>query len=537
MKYCFSKDMNGDYISLFHISGNLQSHYYTHHKGTTMKCKECDFTTCSKKSLREHVKSHIVNTELQCPTCQYQCANKSSLRNHMKKHLSDKPFKCTFCSYESSQLGNLQVHVKRKHPNFAAQIIKVGERKSKLENRPILPKEKEPKDLPVKDKMKSKCVKSYKCDKCPAAFVREDSLKCHLKQHSDSSLSTAYAVLRLQQPVINTSRSPPTGKPVPPKASQVVSDSEKSQFMVSKPSDKVVVHDSNVSEIPPQVQSHGTNPHGPSPVTSPVIPSQQVNLGISDILLAAGMSGLNSAGNSPTSSKELSASRLAHSTEPTTVMSPSPRPDSGTLVGATVCQSPNEISSVQVMQNISLPYIKLPNGQVLILTGQTSLNQSANTSGQAILTDGVHAATLTAELTSQLLVQQPEMSQSQVIQCAADSTTQNEATSIQSVTSQAPDGLHTQQGAIPIQIILPSDSQQALPLVSQLLSSVVNRTTDNTGNQTQLSIQASNQSTGPQTVQNFVLQIPAHVGSLKDPAGNVAESQSYVLQIPGNNFN
>jgi len=214
--------------------------------------------------------------------------------------------------------------------------------------------------------------------------------------------------------------------------------------------------------------------------------------------------------------------------------------DSNMVPGSVVGQSPQDVPSVQVMQNISLPYIRLPNGQVLILTGQTSLNSQTGTADTA---DGSSAPAITAEVQSQLLVQQPEVCQDQIIQCAADSTTPtveasgSAVTNLPTISGQAPETLATQQGAIPIQIILPSDSQQGMPLVSQLLNSVANRNVDDTGNQNQVTVQTNNQSAGSQTVQNFVLQIPAQAGALKDAAGNVAGSQSYVLQIPGTNFN
>lgn len=459
----------------------------------------------------------------------------------MNIHLKEKPFKCKYCSYSSSQQGNVQNHARRKHPYVSNVKVPVTERKSKLEGKPLLPKE-------------SKCVKSFKCDQCSASFVREDSLKCHVKQHSDSSLSTAYAVLKLQQPVINTSRSAESVH-ADSQDSQVVSDAVNThvnlpnQKEYSAPSQGHIVTSiatkeqgtgtvSNTQVLTPegQGQSPLNSGQGQIGMTSPVFQGQQVSLGINDILLAAGMAGHNSVSTSPISSKELPRQSLTSGLRSNTVICTSPSQD-GILNNGVIGQSPQDVPSVQVMQNISLPYIRLPNGQVLILTGQTSLNQiPGNQTGQAVLTDGAHTVTA-AEIRSQLLVQQSEMPQNQIVQCAADSTTSTDTSSLHGLASQSSENLSSQQGAIPIQIILPSDSQQALPLVSQLLNSVVNKNPEEAGNQTQPALQTSSQATGGQTVQNFVLQIPSQVGSLKDAAGNVAESQSYVLQIPGTNFN
>ena len=532
----------------YFIPGNLKSHYQTHHSQITEhKCGDCDFKTSSRKALFEHKKSHDSNPELTCKICKYQCSNKSALRNHIRIHGNEEPFKCTYCEYKSVQLGNVQAHMHRKHPNRVTRRLSRKKWKKSLPlSLPIKVKEMmTEEDNGPKGKIHPKCQQNFKCGRCPSAFVREDSLKCHIKQHDDTSLSTAYAVLKLQQPVINTSNGQVPTSDVLSTSSQLDKNvpgdiTNKGNVLSRKHENKVTQSQKNKDKIS---QNEGFIGQGQ------VLPNQAVTLGISDILMAAGMAGLNSAGNSPTSKQpgetiqDLSVNGA--NDQNVTLNSNATFQSNGNLglQNTVVGQSTHDVPSVQVMQNISLPYIRLPNGQVLILTGQTSMNQIITQPDGSIQSDcGLVPGAI--ELQSQLLTQPATSQQHHIVQCAADSTVstpppqisgpQQSAVLTQPAALSSQDSALTQQGAIPIQIILPSDSQQAVPLVSQILNSVMNRTTnDNDGqNQGSVLVQGVNHSSGTENVQNFVLQIPSQSGISKDATGNIGESQSFVLQIP-----
>ena len=439
-----------------------------------------------------------------------------------------------------------------------------------------------------RDNVKAKVVKSFKCDQCSASFVREDSLKCHLKNHKDSKLSTAYAFLKLQQPVIipcaRSEESPATNGTGDGDA-MVTSDGPSSHgnnnvqhndliitppvnvqpmtfssafsniSKIDKATETVVEDSSPQQNTPISVTVHDQSSviQGQMQMTSPIqgslLPSQ-VSLGINDILIAAGMSGLNSASTSPTNTSRHSSSSDQVDVGPAIVSTPHVSPGMvGSVLGQGSVVGPGSVvgqgslvgqgsvlgQGPQVMQNISLPYIKLPNGQVLILTG------SANT-GQAGLTDHSVPSHVninpsgTTEIQTKILALSSELRQEKIIQCAADSTTP--VSSTQTFSLQTQDISTSQQpGAIPIQIILPNDqnSQDTLPLVSQLLNSVINRNTGENRNQTQSS-HSTSPNAGTPSMQSFVLQIPAEAGPIKDGTGNIAESQSFVLQIPTSNF-
>lgn len=66
------------------------------------------------------------------------------------------------------------------------------------------------------------CKKRYRCSECDSEFVRQDSLKSHVKQHQqlaqefeNTAFNTALAVLQLQTPVTNISNTAPQGNMVP----------------------------------------------------------------------------------------------------------------------------------------------------------------------------------------------------------------------------------------------------------------------------------------------------------------------------------
>lgn len=474
--------------------------------------------------------------------CNYQCANKSALRNHSRIHCSDEKFNCSHCSYSSIQLGNVQAHMKRKHPN---KVTRKPRRRNKLGSSEVVTKQitddtVDSKDKNVKIKLPPKCMRNFKCDQCSAAFVREDSLKCHLKQHSESSLSTAYAVLKLQQPVINPSGSLSKLRTLLENAKSAPAENNGTDKENSSVENAVEM----VNRMPDDIKTTVSIGHDHMLTShSQTLQSSSVNLGINDILMAAGMSGFNSLGNSPNdksrSVSNLQVQDLSVNTGvlPGSAFTSSPNIQSSgnqvNLQNVVVGQSPQNVPSVQVTQNISLPYIRLPNGQVLILTGQTSMNQIVTQPDGPIQTDSP------SHLASRPL-------DSQVVQCAADSTVPSTEPQISAPQSQeviqnqstfittTDRTINQQQDAIPIQIILPSDSQQAAPLVSQLLNSAMNRNSNENINQTQNSvvIQGLNPS-GSDSVQNFVLQIPPQSGISQDSAGQLTESQNFVLQIPG----
>ena len=461
-----------------------------------IECSACDFRSSSKKALREHFKLHISSErkdDLTCKECRYQCASKSALRNHMLQHKEDCLVKCNYCDYKTRQAGNVVSHMKRKHPSRMAHRKKVGSiyRKHNKGHVPYNDKTEEEEEgecvTELSGKLKAKCKKTFKCDKCDNSFVREDSLKCHLKQHRDlsrSSLSTAYAVLKLQQPVINND-------------GNWRDDNGHATETIDLT--KTFIPTGNIAGV--QTQPHSDtaiNRTGQGQTEG----GQGPNLGIKDILAAAGINNV-SKNNSPkatTSSSPTLNSRVAVSSVETV--------QSNLIPNIRIAQSPQEVPTVQVMQNISLPYIRLPDGQILVL-GQSpvaqampSVDTSPSKNNTNIVPDSPSEQQYSASLQQVQTIPIPQQISMPVSA--------------------------SQPGAIPIQIIVPSDSQHSMPLVSQLLNSSLTATQNPSNKQ-------ASQTGAAELAQNYVVHIPGNPGNLIKTSGSPEEgqSQSYVLQIPG----
>lgn len=182
------------------IKGNLKTHMRLNHSTENLqKCKTCEFATPSRKALREHEKTHNVRT-LKCPQCQYACSSNSALRNHIHIHSTERPFKCEFCPYASRQPGNVRTHKKKRHPEKLQRAKKTCKKPNETGNTAD-----DDAETPNKSRNRPLCVKSHKCTWCDAAFVRQDSLRSHLRQHQvriKELENAAVAVLQLSNPPV-----------------------------------------------------------------------------------------------------------------------------------------------------------------------------------------------------------------------------------------------------------------------------------------------------------------------------------------------
>ena len=339
---------------------------------------------------------------------------------------------------------------------------------------------------------------------CDNAFVREDSLKCHLKQHRDlskASLSTAYAVLKLQQPVVNVS--------MPQDSYQNVAET----FNPETPYIPAVARADSQLQSQSDLTSNSLRMGQGQADTGQ---GQTPNLGIKDILAAAGINnGAKDISPGKSSSNSLNPSDgiqvvKSLSAAATTVETMT----TNFVPNFTISPSPQDVPSLQVMQNISLPYIRLPNGQVLVLSGQSPVGQTAT------LAETPETYLATRESVTNL---SQDTESEQTYQVTLEPVRNLAVAQRVTIPVSA-----SQPGAIPIQIIVPSDSQHSLPIVSQLLNSSLS-TSQN------LAQKPTNQEDTKETQQNFVVHIPGNPGNLINTSGPIAEgqSQSFVLQIPG----
>ncbi|XP_036068763.1 zinc finger protein 64 isoform X1 [Oryzias melastigma] len=168
------------------MKGNLKSHIQIRHSSEdALQCALCDFRCASKTALRQHSRQHRPAQPLQCSKCTYSCSSKGALKVHERIHSEDRPFKCDFCGFSSKQLSNLAIHKKKCHSE--AQENGAGKTAGRVKGAAADP----PKPVSSRYRAKLEAARAYCCDLCSASFVREDSLRSHVKQHRDNLVTAA----------------------------------------------------------------------------------------------------------------------------------------------------------------------------------------------------------------------------------------------------------------------------------------------------------------------------------------------------------
>lgn len=156
------------------MKANLKSHVRIKH---TFKCLHCAFQGRDRADLLEHSRLHQADHPEKCPECSYSCSSAAALRVHSRVHCKDRPFKCDFCSFDTKRPSSLAKHIDKVHRDEA-----------KTENR-APPGREAPREGGSQHVAKIVTQRAFRCETCGAAFVRDDSLRCHKKQHSDQSES------------------------------------------------------------------------------------------------------------------------------------------------------------------------------------------------------------------------------------------------------------------------------------------------------------------------------------------------------------
>ncbi|XP_054995252.1 zinc finger protein 64 isoform X4 [Sorex araneus] len=161
------------------MKANLKSHVRIKH---TFKCLHCAFQGRDRADLLAHSRLHQADHPEKCPQCSYSCSSAAALRVHSRVHCQDRPFKCDFCSFDSKRPSSLAKHLDKAHRDEA-----------RTENRapppppPPPPGPDAPREGSGQPVARVLTHRAFRCDVCGAAFVRNDSLRCHKKQHSDQS--------------------------------------------------------------------------------------------------------------------------------------------------------------------------------------------------------------------------------------------------------------------------------------------------------------------------------------------------------------
>ncbi|XP_063236740.1 zinc finger protein 37-like [Bacillus rossius redtenbacheri] len=178
------------------IKSNLRVHIRLNHsESKTILCSSCDFAASSKREAKEHEKIHA-DEILKCGICSYTCITSGSMKNHiLKVHPQEKPLVCKYCPYTCRRHGYMKVHVKKKHPD-----VKIGRKVRSCSKDPacgavpVSSSASQPRNCAaMKSEPYSKpfLVKSHRCATCDASFVREDSLRSHVRQHDAENRACA----------------------------------------------------------------------------------------------------------------------------------------------------------------------------------------------------------------------------------------------------------------------------------------------------------------------------------------------------------
>ncbi|KAK7505835.1 hypothetical protein BaRGS_00003106, partial [Batillaria attramentaria] len=211
------------------VKGNLKSHYKINHSPENqLQCEKCDFASSSQKLMREHLKKHTSGQK--CPVCKYICSTTASLRNHLRVHSDERPYRCDFCSYSAKQQGNVKAHMKKRHADKLRASRRHG--RSKMAGGSSTSKRVSATDLrrpaPVEEEIgdaggdtggraiRTSSKKMHQCFLCEASFVREDSLRCHLRCHRDTpAVVGSNQTLILQQQPASVQQDGLAGMPPP----------------------------------------------------------------------------------------------------------------------------------------------------------------------------------------------------------------------------------------------------------------------------------------------------------------------------------
>jgi len=101
-------------------------------------------------------------TNIKCKACLITFLTKSDLKLHVMS--CDKCHKCPFCSTKFFHAGNIKRHVRTKHPH---ETWLVKDPRNAI-------------DIPENDSNGTQSI--YKCNDCSKAFMKENSLKAHMKK-------------------------------------------------------------------------------------------------------------------------------------------------------------------------------------------------------------------------------------------------------------------------------------------------------------------------------------------------------------------
>ncbi|KAL1404652.1 hypothetical protein pipiens_005283 [Culex pipiens pipiens] len=147
------------------------------HKRKEFFCYVCDQDLGSKEGIQEHLYTHADQLPFTCEECDIPISIKSvrDLNQHLEMHkdTTNGSVKCAWCPLRFHSLKNCKFHEKT-HVNEGSSALEALERRAS-----ILSKKKNVKVIVVEGALR------YACDLCDKSYTLLDSLRDHMKTHTD----------------------------------------------------------------------------------------------------------------------------------------------------------------------------------------------------------------------------------------------------------------------------------------------------------------------------------------------------------------
>ncbi|XP_041988731.1 zinc finger protein 845-like isoform X2 [Aricia agestis] len=187
-------------LKRFRLTLSLQNHYNVKHLNNTLnllQCSDCDKVYDSVKKLQKHIWAYHGSKTFKCDKCSLEFPHKQLYNYHrQRKHAERTMLYCDQCDYKNVFSRNLKLHALRMHTAGRVSCASCG---AALADGAALARHRctpRPHNVcPVCGKILTRNSRlanhlkthteerSYKCDRCPAAYKTRAALRVHAARH------------------------------------------------------------------------------------------------------------------------------------------------------------------------------------------------------------------------------------------------------------------------------------------------------------------------------------------------------------------